>query len=195
VIQPIDLPEPKQQSTFSLEAALAGRRSVRQFTSQALTAQQISQLLWAAQGQTHANGLRTAPSAGALYCLELYLIDSQGVFHYHPGEHALSTHAEGDLRKDVFHAALEQDSILQAPCTIVLAAVFARIAARYGSERSAQYVHMEVGHAAQNILLQAVSLGLGAVPIGAFEDERLHSVLTLPHDHEPLYLIPVGYPG
>ena len=191
----IDLPEPERQGALSLEEALAVRRSVRQFASESLEAQQISQLLWAAQGQTHGSGLRTAPSAGALYALEVYLIDSRGVFHYHPEGHTLSAHVAGDVRKDVCQMALGQESILQAPCTIVLAAVFERTAIRYGPERTPRYVHMEAGHAAQNILLQAAVLGLGAVPIGAFEDEGLHALLALPLDHEPLYLIPVGYPG
>lgn len=194
MIQPIDLPEPNKLGAVSLEETLARRRSVREFTSEPLDPQQISQLLWSVQGLSHAGGLRTAPSAGGLYALEIYLIESQGIFHYHPEEHALSAHAEGDLRKDVYDAALRQDSILQAPCTIVLAAVFGRIAVRYGAERTPRYVYIEVGHAAQNVLLQAVALGLGAVPIGAFEDKRLHSILALPPDHKPLYLIPVGYP-
>ena len=194
MIKPIDLPEPNRQGGDTLEEALAKRRSVRNFTSQPLEAHQISQLLWAAQGEMNARGLRAAPSAGALYALELYLIDDRGVFQYHPDMHALSTHAEGDLRKDVYQVALQQDSVLQAPCTMVLAAVFDRIAQRYGAERAPRYVFMEVGHAAQNVLLQAASLGLGAVPIGAFEDDGLHSVLKLPQDHKPLYLIPIGYP-
>ncbi len=194
-MQPIDLPEPERQGALSLEETLAGRLSVRQFTSEPLNPQQISQLLWAAQGPTHASGLRTTPSAGALYPLEVYLIDSQGVYHYHPEGHSLSAHLAGDVRKDVCQMALGQESILQAPCTFLLTAVFERIAIRYGPERTPRYVHMEVGHAAQNILLQATALGLGAVPVGAFEDEGLHALLALPLDHEPLYLIPVGYPG
>jgi len=194
MIQPIELPEPNKKGAISLEEAIVKRRSVRQFSSQTLTPSQISQLLWAAQGMTDAMGLRTTPSAGARYALEIYMIDDRGVFHYHPDTHALSTHAVGDLRMDVCRAALGQDSILQAPSTMVLAAVFDRIAERYGRERAPRYVHMEVGHAAQNVLLQAQALGLGAVPIGAFEDEVLHAVLTLPTDHKSLYLIPVGHP-
>lgn len=194
MIEPIELPEPNTKGAISLEEAIVTRRSVRRFSSQPLTPSQISQLLWAAQGLTNTMDLRTAPSAGARYALEIYLIDAQGVFHYHPSGHTLSTHTEGDLRKDVCRAAIGQDSILQAPCTIVLAAVFTRISERYGRECAPRYVYMEVGHAAQNVLLQAQALGLGAVPIGAFEDEDLHAVLALPPDHKPLYLIPIGYP-
>jgi SagB-type dehydrogenase family enzyme len=194
MIRSIALPEPNKKGAVSLEEALNARRSVRQFSSQLLTPSQISQLLWAAQGLTNAMGLRTVPSAGARYALEIYIIDDQGVFHYHPDDHRLSTYKEGDLRKDVCRAALDQDSILQAPGTMVLTAVFDRIAERYSPERARRYVFMEVGHAAQNVLLQAQALGLGAVPIGAFEDEALHAVLALPPDHKPLYLIPIGHP-
>ena len=192
--QATKLPEPNTTGTTSLEEALAKRHSRREFTSQDLDLQQISQLLWAAQGITHKAGFRTAPSAGALFALEVYLVTAQGVSRYLPEGHRLEAHQEGDLRKDVWQTALEQDSILQAPCTIVLAAVYERIAGKYGVVRTPRYVHMEVWHAAQNVLLQAESLGLGAVPIGAFMDDQLQSVLSLPEDHAPLYLIPVGHP-
>ena len=188
------LPQPRTEGLFSLEESLLRRRSVREFSSDLLSSSEISQLLWSAQGITDPRGFRTAPSAGALYPLELYVLTQKGVFHYDVQAHALNTLIEGDLRQDLYQAALNQEAILQAPLTIIITAIYARTEVKYGKARSPRYVHMEAGHAAQNILLQAVSLNLGAVPIGAFEDNRIQTVLGLPADHEPLYLIPVGYP-
>jgi SagB-type dehydrogenase family enzyme len=188
------LPDPRIDGPLSLEAALQSRRSVRAFTTENLSLDEISQLLWAAQGITDPHGYRTAPSAGALYPLELYLIMDEGLFHYQIQTHTLAQLREEDLREKVFAAALHQEAIRHAPVTIVITAVYARIEVKYGRARGPRYVHIEVGHAAQNILLQSVALGLGAVPIGAFEDERIQSVLGLPADHMPLYLIPIGHP-
>ena len=188
------LPKPRTEGPVSLEETLSRRRSIREFSSDPLSISEISQLLWAAQGITDFRGFRTAPSAGALYPLELYVLTQDGVFHYDVQAHALKTLIEGDLRKDLYQVALNQESILQAPVTIVITAIYARIEVRYGRARTPRYVHLEAGHAAQNILLQAVSLNLGAVPIGAFEDSSVQAVLDLPSDHQPLYLIPVGHP-
>jgi SagB-type dehydrogenase family enzyme len=187
------LPEPSTEGLLSLEETLLRRRSVRDFSPEQLSSHEISQLLWAAQGITDSRGFRTAPSAGALYPLELYVVLEEGVFHYDPDAHHLTTVAVGDRRSNLYAVALEQDAILNAPMVLVLTAVFSRTEAKYGRVRSPRYIHMEVGHAAQNVLLQAVSLGLGAVPIGAFEDVRVQEVLGLPADHEPLYLIPIGH--
>lgn len=156
--------------------------------------EEISQLLWATQGVTDANGHRTAPSAGATYPLELYMVTQEGVFHYIPKDHTLHRTLDRDLRRDLYNASLEQEFILEAPATIVFTAVFSRTELRYGPTRSPRYVHIEVGHAAQNVMLQAVALGLGTVPVGAYEDASVSSVLDLPADHIPLYLVPVGHP-
>jgi SagB-type dehydrogenase family enzyme len=188
----IELPTPILDGDISLEMTLLHRRSVREFTNENLELAEISQLLWAAQGITDPRGYRTAPSAGALYPIELYVVSEEGVAHYDPWEHSLTMIKEGDLRRELCNVALMQESICEAPVTFVLTAVYERIEVKYGSTRSPRYVHLEVGHAAQNLLLQAVSLGLGATPIGAFEDNRVKSVIDLPEDHEPLYLIPVG---
>lgn len=188
------LPEPRLEGPISLEEAIQRRRSVREFSDEPLSASEISQLLWAAQGITDAHGHRTAPSAGALYPLEVYAVTHEGVFHYDPEAHSLTAVREGDLRRDLYETALRQEAVLQAPLTMVIAAIYARTESRYGRERTPRYVHMEVGHAAQNVLLQAVSLDLGAVPVGAFEDGRVRSVLGLPADQAPLYLIPIGRP-
>ncbi len=191
----IELPAPRLKGTLTLEEALARRRSVREFTGDALTLEEIGQLLWAAQGITHPTGKRTAPSAGALYPLEVYVILPESVYHYDPQEHSLRLHLQGDLRPGLYEAALAQEAVLRAPAVFAIAAVYARTAQKYGEERSPRYVHLEAGHAAQNLLLQAAALDLGAVPIGAFYDEEVRAALALPVDHRPLYLIPVGHPG
>jgi SagB-type dehydrogenase family enzyme len=188
------LPTPQLKGSLTLEEALARRRSVREFDDLPLTLEEIGQLLWAAQGMTHPAGYRTAPSAGALYPLEVYVITPEGVYHYDPPGHRLSLHQLGDLRPALYTAALRQEPLLEAPAVFVIAAVYERTEIKYGEERSPRYVHLEAGHAAQNLLLQAIALDLGAVPIGAFIDDKVKEVLSLPDDHQPLYLIPTGHP-
>jgi SagB-type dehydrogenase family enzyme len=190
----LELPAPERKGRMSLEEALAARRSVREFTRQTLTDRELSQLLWAAQGITRADGLRTAPSAGALYPLEVWVATASGFYHYEAHKHRLSRHLERDLRPDICRSALQQEAILQAPAVFVIAAVYQRTARKYGEQRTPRYVHMEVGHSAQNLLLEAVALGLGGVVIGAFYDKEVEEVLSLPDDQKPLYLIPVGHP-
>lgn len=189
----IKLPEPSQRGSISLEDALAMRESIRNFSSIPLKLTEISQLMWAGQGITRPWGGRTAPSAGALYPLELYIALPEGFFHYIPGGHRLVRCFEKNIIADLARAALGQECVRNAAAVIVIAAVYERIEGKYGS-RGERYVKVEVGHAAQNILLEAVSLGLGAVPVGAFCDEEIKRVSKLPPDHTPLYLIPVGHP-
>ncbi len=188
------LSEPRTEGPLSLEETLAKRRSVREFTGDPLTWEQISQLLWAAQGITDKNGWgRTAPSAGALFPLEVYVITSDGAFRYLPDKHEAEKLTDEDLRLKLSIAALAQESVRDAGADIVIAAVYERTALKYG-RRAERYVEMEAGHACQNILLQAVALGLGAVPVGAFHDDRVQEILNLPEDHKPLYIVPVGHP-
>jgi SagB-type dehydrogenase family enzyme len=187
------LPSPRLSGPASLEEVLAERRSVREFLADPLSDEELGQLLWAAQGVTDAEGRRTAPSAGALYPLELYAVTSAGVYHYDPATHSIATHRTGDHRRGLQTAALGQGSVGEAPVTFVIAAVYERTAVKYG-DRAERYVHLEAGHAAQNVLLEAVALGLGAVPIGAFSDERVEALLELPPEERALYLIPVGHP-
>lgn len=193
----VRLPQPRTDSDFSVEETLLKRRSVRSFKDGPLTLSEISQLLWAAQGITSSNGLRTAPSAGALYPLEVYIIAGNvkdlpdGIYNYMPYEHGLVKVAEGDRRDELCTAALGQTSVRNAPAIIVFSAVYERITVKYG-ERGIQYTHMEAGHAAQNVLLQSVSLGLGTVVIGAFHDEAVKKVLKLSGRERPLYMMPVG---
>ena len=192
--EPLSLPAPSKTGRMSLEEALSRRRSVREFAATPLTLEDLSQLLWAAQGVTDAEGRRTTPSAGGLYGLELYGVLPTGVYHYEPGAHRLVRISSADLRAPLDAAALGQGMVRQAPATFVIAGVYERIERKYGRARGPRYVHMEAGHAAQNLLLEAVARGLGSVPVGAFDDARVQQTLGLPDDHKPLYLLPVGRP-
>jgi len=188
------LPPPALAGKVSLEETLKLRRSVRNFMSEPIGEAEVGQLLWAAQGVSEAKrGLRTTPSAGATYPLETYVLTAEGCFRYRPAEHALSLHLPGDLRPGLAKAAYGQECVARAPLLIVFAAVFERTTDRYG-ERGRMYVHMEAGHAAQNLQLQAAALGLGSVPAWAFEEEAAAGVLKLPPGEKPLYIIPVGRP-
>jgi SagB-type dehydrogenase family enzyme len=183
---------------MSLERALAERRSVRDYQrNEPMSLEHLSQLLWAAQGVTDRRGLRTAPSAGALYPLEIYAIAGKmdglhsGVYRYKPAGHELVQVLEGERRAELASAALGQSFVRDAPASIVIAAVYERTTRRY-RDRGIQYVHMEVGHAAQNVCLQAVALGLGSVVVGAFQDNDVKKILQMPESEEPLAIIPVG---
>lgn len=190
----IPLPSPRTHGGTSLDEALAQRRSIRAFAPTELSQGELGQLLWAAQGITDPRlGHRTAPSAGALYPLELYVVTPDGAVRYAPRSHATQQIAVGDLRPKLADAALGQDAVREAPVAIVVTAVPARTARKYGA-RADRYVALEAGHAAENVLLEATALGLGAVPIGAFDDEDVRSVLRLPPDEQPLYILPVGNP-
>ena len=197
--QTVPLPEPTTEGELTLEEALRLRRSVRELGSSALPLADLGQLLWAAQGVTDRRGYRTAPSAGALYPLELYVVAGNveglrpGVYRYDAGQHVLRTTQSGDRRRQLRAAALDQEYIEGAAAVLVITAVYARTAARYG-DRAARYVHMESGHAAQNVYLQAVARDLATVLVGAFQDGLVQEALGLPSDHEPLGLMPVS-PG
>ncbi len=190
----IQLPSPSTKGSISLEEALVHRRSVREFQERELTLEEISQLLWAAQGITHpAFGLRTAPSAGALYPLEVYAANGDGVFHYLPQENTLVQQVAEDVRCQLRAAAGEQESLKEAPCVFVITGVEGRITIKFG-QRGIRYSKMEEGHSTQNLLLQAVALRLAGVPIGAFSDREVAQILRLRKGERPLYLIPVGQP-
>lgn len=195
----LSLPAPLQDSAFSLERALHERRSVREFGKAALTQEEVSQLLWAAQGITTRDGLRTAPSAGALYPLELYLAVGMvrdldpGVYKYSPAGHKIMKIIAGDQRHKLAAAAYDQDSVAEAAAVLVFTAVERRTTRKYGN-RGVRYIHIEVGHASQNVFLEATALGLGAVVVGAFEDDAVGKLLQLPEGETPLYLMPLGRP-
>lgn len=198
----IELSAPEQSGATSLEEAIASRRSQRSFSNEPLSVQQISQILWAAQGITgEGSRYRAAPSAGALYPLEVYLVVKSGgasgyeagVYHYLPPEHSVERIEQKDLARDLAAAALGQSFIADAPISLVITAEYSRVTNKYG-ERGRRYVHMEAGHAAQNVYLQVETLGLGTVVVGAFDGERIIELLQIPPEHEPLYVMPAGYP-
>ena len=196
----ISLPAPVTAGTVPVEKALSYRRSVREYSETPIDITDIAQLLWAAQGVTDpVTGFRTAPSAGALYPLEVYVACGNvtglpaGVYRYIPGPHALGQVGGRDVREELYRSALQQQPVRGAPAVIVIAADYNRTTGKYG-ERGIRYVHMEAGHASENVYLQAYALGLGTVAIGAFDDDGIGQALGLPQEQAPLYLMPVGKP-
>lgn len=195
----IELPAPRHDSDFSLERALSNRRSVREFRDDPITLAQLSQLLWAAQGITDSRGLRTAPSAGALYPLELYVLAGdvaglpEGIYKYRTNGHKLLRLSGEDRRRQLERAAWDQDWVRKNAALIVFAAVETRTTGKYG-RRGIRYIHIEVGHAAQNVMLQAQAVGLGAAVVGAFDDDRVEDLLDMPGNEQALYLMPIGKP-
>jgi SagB-type dehydrogenase family enzyme len=196
----IPLPSPAHSSEVSLEETLHTRRSVRLYQAFPLKLVKVSQLLWSGQGITDNRGYRTAPSAGATFPLEVFLVAGEveelqpGIYHYRPHNHHLQLITSGDLREELYRAALKQESVLHAPASIVLAVDYDRTTGRYG-DRGVRYVHQETGCAAENIALQAVALNLGTVFIGAFYDEQVKKILGLPKHLQPLAILPIGRPA
>jgi len=188
----MELPKPRDKGEMSVEESIAKRRSVRAFGPEELPDGDISQLLWSCQGITdEPNGYRAVPSAGALYPLEIYIAKKDGVFHYIPGRHYLEKVTGEDVRGELGKAAYSQEYVAHAPVSIIIAAIYERVTSRYG-ERGVRYTDMEAGHAAQNISLQAVALGLDSVPVGAFSDGAVSKILGLPNGTKPLYILPIG---
>jgi SagB-type dehydrogenase family enzyme len=199
--QVIALPPPVSQGPVSLEETLMRRRTVRSFAPLPVPLHEVSQILWATYGAIDARpGRRTAPSAGALYPLDCYLAAGEGgggeieagVYHYLPADHALEPHVPGDRRQAIARASLSQQWMAQAPIMVVITAEHERTTGKY-RERGIRYVHMEAGHAAENLLLQAVALGLGAAIVGAFDDKAVAEQLALPLGHVPLLIVPIGH--
>ncbi len=191
---------PRTSGPVSVEEALARRRSIREYADEPLTMDQVMQLLWAAQGITNAvYGFRTAPSAGGTYPLEIYVVTKPsgvvgleaGIYRYEPREHALIRMISGDFSGQLMAAALDQEWVGAAPVNLVITAVLERTTGKYG-ERGVRYVWQETGHAAQNVYLQAVALGLGNVVIGGFHDTEVQRILELSDLEKPAYVIPVG---
>lgn len=191
---PIPLPDPRREGSYSLEELLTRRRSVRSFAPFPLTPMELSQLLWASQGITHPTGLRTTPSAGALYPLVLYVAAEDGVFCYDPHGHALRSVARRDRRALLARAAHEQEMLEQAAVVIGVSARLEGLRARYGLHAE-RFAALEAGHAVQNLLLQAVAIDLGAVPVASFFEEAARMLLGAAESELPLYLVPVGHPA
>lgn len=203
----VKLPYPKLKGQVSLEEALANRRSVREYTNEPLTLEEVSQLLWATYGISEiTHRLRTAPSAGAQYPLEIYIAVKErgvkttegflqpGVYYYDPHTHTLQLVKQGDISRELYYAAVEQQWVLDAPVSIVFTAVYNKTVKVYGERGRVRYVPMDLGHAAQNVYLQATALGLGTVAVGAFYDEDVKKILQLPEEETPIYIMPVGRP-
>ncbi len=186
-----ELPAASREGGLPLNEALATRRSTRTYGSRKLTDAEVGQLLWAGQGITSARGLRTAPSAGALYPMSLYYADDVALWRYEPRRHGLAKVVDGDVRRDLAAAGLDQAPLKRAPGIIIVVAKPSLSAVKYG-DRAERYCMLEAGHIGQNILLTAEALGLGACPVGAFRDGQVLEVLGLGDDYLPLYLIPVG---
>lgn len=197
----MQLPDPTTDGDVSLERTIHQRRTVRSFNSKALTLKQLSQLLWAAQGITGPGGFkRTAPSAGALYPMDIYGAVgggcigtlNPGVYLHDPAPHSFSLTQGGDVRRDIAMASLGQMWMSYAPITFVITAEYSRIMGKYG-QRGVRYAMIEAGHIGQNIFLQSQAMGLEAGIVGAFEDQKVIQVMGIKKTHEPLLLMPVGY--
>ncbi len=191
----VHLPKPAYDGNLSVERALKERRSHRKYSG-LLSLEEVSQVLWSAQGTTDSGRKRrTAPSAGALYPLEIYLIVGEvegipkGIYKYSPTNHSIKISQEGDKRQKLLTCC--QPFVRKAPAIIVITGVYERTAAKYGN-RAEQYVYIEAGAAGQNIYLQCEALGIGTTFVGAFIDSRLRSILALPEEEHPLGIMPLG---
>jgi SagB-type dehydrogenase family enzyme len=185
----VALPAPQQSGGMSLNEALATRRSVRSFSPAKLTIAELSQLLWAAQGVTDANGHRTAPSAHGTYFLHLYVATGDGFFEYLAAEHKLAKVLAQDVRTELS----AQPSVKQAPVVFVVTGDFARTIPSAGQQPDPRLVNLEAGHATQNLLLEATALGLSAVPVGGIDPAVIAKAASLPASTTPIYLVPVGH--
>jgi SagB-type dehydrogenase family enzyme len=187
---PVALPAPTRGGGMSLNEALATRRSIRSYTDAKITMEEISQLLWSAQGVTSDKGQRTAPSAFGQYFLRLYVARPEGFFEYIPASHSLQQLSSKDIR-----AALStQDTVKKAPIVFLIAGEYERAAKTTQKEVAHKLVNLEAGHAAQNLLLQATALKLGAVSVGGVDAKQTAAAAALPAEITPIYLLPVGHP-
>ena len=197
----IPLPKPSLDGKVSVERAIQQRRTIRDFKETPLSLAHLSQLLWSAQGITDPKGAgRAAPSGGARYPLDIYVIIGkksvenveEGIYHYMPENHSIFSIDKRDRCREIGSASLGQLWMAKAPVMFVITAEYPRITGRYG-DRGIRYAQIEAGHVGQNLFLQAEALGLGAGIVGAFNDAEVAKVLGIPRQHEPLLIMPVGY--
>lgn len=201
------LPWIKRLTSAPLEEVLLMRRSARSFTEDPVELRRLGLILWAAYGVTAESGLRTVPSAGATYPLNLYVVAGEGgvvredksvlpsgVYRYDALRHVLVLRFPGDLRRRLQEAALKQLWVGQAPVSLVITAVYSRTTSIYGERGRERYVPMEVGHVSQNVYLMATALGYGTVSVGAFDDKEVSDILGLNADEVPLNIMPLGVP-
>ena len=207
IIKTIDLEEPRYESDHSVEEALKNRRSVRSYKNEPVTLKELSQILWAAYGITKEipggpdflrGGMRTAPSAGALYPLEIYVVAGDvkgledGIYWYDSEDHKLHQLQIGDKRAELASAGLDQLMLERAPLSLVYSAIFERTTKKYGERGRERYVMMDLGHSAENVYLQAGAMGLGTCAVGAFSDLQVKMLINMTKEEEPLYLMPIG---
>jgi len=196
--QPIRLPDARREGAMTVEAALWARRSIRELKSDALTLADAAQLLWAAQGKNRPDGHRTAPSAMAVYPLEIYLVAGSveglapGVYRYRSATHDLVLAQAGDRRAELTAAPGRPPAwAAGAPMLVVFAAAWDRASRRFGA-RTERFAAMEVGFAAQNLYLQATALGLGTTFMASYNDSAMARVLAA--EERPMGVMPVGKP-
>ncbi len=198
------LPASTPDRPMTLDETLRQRRSVREFRPKALSLEQLSYLLWASSGiQRTEQGyeFRSAPSAGALYPIETYIVANRvselepGAYHYGIRNHELERVRAGDLRGSIAAAALGQDMCAEAAAVFIWTALFARCTWKYG-QRAYRYIYLDAGHMAQNLALAAVSLTLGTCQIGALFDDEVNKLLDLDGIEESVvYMSVVGVPA
>lgn len=200
------LPSPKAKGNVSVEEALKRRKTIRTLSARNIDLLTVSQLLWALQGVSWVEGLaegkstphRTAPSAGKTFPLEIYVILRKGLFHYEPRKHVIRRLSEKDVRSELSKAAFtppNKGAIEKAPLTIVVTADNKKaLRASPLLENAVRFVHLEAGHATQNLILQATALGLGTCTITSYNTAMVYEALKIPYDHRPIYLLPIGSP-
>ncbi len=200
----VALPAFTPDRPMMLDETLHRRRSVRAFRAKPLSLGQLGYLLWASTGIQRAERgyeFRTAPSAGALYPIETYIIANEvrdleaGLYHYAIRDHQLERLRAGSLGRETTAAALGQDMCAMAPAVFAWTAIFARCTWKYG-QRAYRYVYLDAGHIAENLALAAVSLGLGTCQIGALFDDEVNKLLDVDGVQESiLYMSVVGHPA
>lgn len=196
-----ELPSPVYKSQFSVEQALKNVRPRRSYSDDAVSLENVSQLLWAAQGVNVEWGDRTAPSSKSTYPLSLYLIANNitnlenGLYLYIPGDrqivHTLDPITSGNYQTALFNN-LNQNSMKNPAGVFVITGNMNKMAEAYGGVAHDREVYMEAGHAAQNIYLQAESLKLGSVALGSFDEGIIRNIINTPEEETIIYLIPFG---
>jgi SagB-type dehydrogenase family enzyme len=199
----IDLPRPEPGRNISLDEVLRRRTSVRDYSDEPISLAHLSYLLWASTGiQRIEMGyeFRTAPSAGALYPIDTYVVANnvldleQGLYHYAIRAHGLEELRLGDLRLDTAKAALGQGICYDAAAVLVWTAVFERSKWKY-EQRGYRYIFMDAGHIAQNLYLAATSQALGVCTVGALFDDELNALLGVDGVQESaIYMAAIGRP-
>ncbi len=199
----IVLPPPQLGRDISLDEALRRRRSIRSFSQQAVSKGELAYLLWASTGiqrSERGHEFRTAPSAGALYPIETYLVASrvedvpEGVYHYSVKSHLLEELRLGDFRIEATSAALGQKMCMQAAAIFIWTAIFYRSKWKY-EQRAYRYIYLDAGHLAQNLALSTTGIGLGSCQVGALYDDELNRIIDVDGiDESAIYMSVIGHP-